>query len=389
MDNNRLLILLNKYQSNACTELELHELEQWYSTLNTGNQLIDTTDAFANEMLLQFRQRLSEQTATIPFYRKRLFRIAAAASILLIIALGVVFVIGNRDKDNVTANRDAGSGKQTDVKAPETNRAMITLANGQKVYLDSADNGTLATQGNINVIKTADGKIVYDAVTLSRVEGPTAVAFNTLTNPRGSKVIDMTLADGSRVWLNAGSSVTYPVAFVGKERKVNITGEAYFEVAHNARKPFYVSKGDVSVQVLGTHFNVNAYDDEAEIKVTLLEGSVKVSKGTGSTLIKPGEQASISHPSQKSTKIPVQTVDVEQVMAWKNGLFYFDKADIKTIMKEVSRWYDVEVIYSTEVKELFRLKTSRNTSVSNIFKILEEIGGVHLEVDGKKIIVKK
>ncbi|HEY4151283.1 MAG TPA: FecR domain-containing protein, partial [Chitinophagaceae bacterium] len=256
-----------------------------------------------------------------PIYR---WRYAAAAVVLLLLATSGWFLFRHTTtKDLATTN-----AKQTptqDVAAPLSAKATITLASGQKIILDSAGNGMLATQGNIKIEKLADGQIAYNTAHKSS----TPVMYNTLTNPRGSKVVSLTLTDGSRVWLNAESSLRYPTTFNGNQRTVEITGEAYFEVAHNAAMPFTVKKAneDWAVRVLGTHFNINAYDDETATKITLLEGSVKVTKGTASNLLRPGEQAVILSMSRSDnttlSKVEGKEVDLQAVMAWKNGLFNF------------------------------------------------------------------
>jgi ferric-dicitrate binding protein FerR (iron transport regulator) len=238
--------------------------------------------------------------------------------------------------------------------------------------------GTLAVQNEVQVMKTAEGKVVYTGATTKG-----ELVYNTLFNPRGSKVVDMQLSDGSHVWLNAGSSLTYPVAFVGNERKVTIKGEAYFEVAHDDSKPFVVSKDDVSVTVLGTHFNVNAYDDEDALKVTLLEGSVRVASNGNLKVIKPGEQAIAA-----SGKLQVASdVDLNEVMAWKNGIFKFKDATIESVMRQIARWYDVEVSYEGKVTNHFIATIPRNVSAANAFKILEQTGGVNFKIEGNKVMV--
>ena len=302
----------------------------------------------------------------------------AAASIILLLATGSYFLFFN-NKNTPGHGQESTAAVMHDVKAPGTSRAMITLSNGQKIFLDSANNGTLATQNKVKLVKTADGKIEYRVGSLV---GSHEIEYNTLSNPRGSKVIDMTLADGSRIWLNAGSSVTYPVAFVGNERRVTMNGEAYFEVVHNEKMPFKISKDGVEVTVLGTHFNVNAYDDEADIKVTLLEGSVKVNKENSSELLKPGQQAVVTD------KINVANdVDVVEVMAWKNGYFSFKGADIETIMRQVARWYDVDVVFEGKMpSKHYRGKASRDLNASQMLKVLEE-SGIKFKIEGKKIIV--
>lgn len=309
---------------------------------------------------------------------------AVAASIVLVVGLGS-YLMFFRESSIVNREPVERTALTNDVKAPETNRAMITLADGRKVYLDSIDNGQLALQNNVKLIKAEDGKISYEGVSTS-----VSVAYNTLTNPRGSKVIDMTLADGSRVWLNAGSSVTYPVAFIGNERKVEITGEAYFEVAPSnsptggGLRPFIVSKGTMQVQVLGTHFNVNAYDDEANIKVTLLEGSVKVNNGGQSDLLKPGQQARVTNIISV-----IDGVDTDEVMAWKNGTFYFNNTNIETIMRQASRWYDVDIVYEGNVRnEFFGGTVPRNENISQLIKALELTQTIKITVEGRKIIIR-
>lgn len=315
-------------------------------------------------------------------------KIAVAASILLVVGLGSYLFFSRQDRKS--ESRQDNKVATNDVKAPESNRAMITLADGRQVYLDEVGNGELALQGNVKLVKLANGQIAY-----SREDGKTGsqeLVYNTLSNPRGSKVIDMTLSDGSHVWLNAGSSVTYPVAFVGSERKVSITGEAYFEVnsqlsmMNGERMPFIVSKGGMGVTVLGTHFNVNAYDDEDVIKVTLLEGSVSVSNNQSSLIIKPNQQALV----RGNTAIGLNNnVDVEAVIAWKNGFFSFDNSDLQTVMKQISRWYDVDVVYEDKVPDMrFGGEISRSSTAAQVLKILEK-SKVQFRIEGKKIVIKK
>jgi len=309
------------------------------------------------------------------------FRRVAAAAIILFLFSGTWFYFNKNEQQ--TGIAQSIPIPPTDIKAPQTNRATVTLAGGQKVFLDSAANGQLATQNNIKLIKTAEGKIAYDG---SLPVENVALIYNTLTNPKGSRVIDMKLTDGTHVWLNAGSSLTYPVAFSGKERNVEITGEAYFEVAHNAAMPFTVKKlnDDAKVTVLGTHFNVKAYDDESAIQVTLLEGSVKVSRGNNKSLLKPGQQAKINDAEIKVSS----GVDLEEVMAWKNGKFQFgDASDIATIMRQVSRWYDVDVEYQGNISGGIGGSISRDVNASQVFKMLETTGVVKFKIEGKKVTV--
>ncbi|MGH2565646.1 MAG: FecR family protein, partial [Ginsengibacter sp.] len=252
----------------------------------------------------------------------------AAAAVLVFLFGGYWLFTGKK----VTNGPGQTNIVKIDVEAPKVTKATITLASGKQIVLDSAGNGLLAVQKNVQLVKLADGQIAYNGNGTTN----TSIEYNTLSNPRGSKVINLTLSDGSKVWLNAESSLRYPTAFTGAVRKVEITGEAYFEIAHDANKPFKVTRGETEVTVLGTHFNVNAYDDEEALKVTLLEGSVKVSQGNSNQTLSPGEQAQVT--SQKQIYLD-KAPDLDQVMAWKNGLFNFNKTDIGTIMRQVQRWY--------------------------------------------------
>jgi hypothetical protein len=269
---------------------------------------------------------------------------------------------------------------------PGGNKAVLTLANGQVIDLDSAHNGILVEQGNMAVVKNNNGEVVYKAVDDEKNARHAANVYNMLATPRGGQY-QLTLPDGSRVWLNAASSIRYPVAFANDERQVEITGEVYFEVEKNPKKPFRVTilpTGGV-VEVLGTHFNINAYSDEPAIKTTLLEGSVKVSSMVNGewSMLKPGQQASIHH-SQLTIH---DNVDLELAMAWKNGFTLFKSADIKSIMRQAARWYDVEVMYEGTVPERsFTGGISRNAPLSELLQLLE-VSKVHFKIEGKKLIV--
>lgn len=384
MDHIRAKVLLEKYRHGTCSPQEREIVEAWYA------QLLETGDwqwgAGEKEQLEQVMEaRLFEQINVSPprsVHRVHFMKTArwwAAASIILAIGLGAYFLVDRRG--TTPGDTDNPPIAAHDVKAPETNKAMVRLTDGRTVLLDSLTNGVLAQQGNTRLVKLADGQIAYQAATGEIIKD---IQYNTLSNPRGSKVIDMQLSDGTHIWLNAGSSVTYPVAFIGDERKVSITGEAYFEVAHDDSKPFYVSKGDMEVKVLGTHFNVNAYDNEDDIRVTLLEGSVQVSSGSRNALLQPGQQAVVRAGAIDLNK----TVDLDQVMAWKNGLFIFDGyAGIEAIMRQVERWYDVKVQYKGQVNTLFGGSVPRSASVSRVLKMLEATGTVSFTVEDGTITV--
>ena len=335
MKNYKGIRLLHKYLYGKPTFEDKAKVEKWYEQIDESKTIGDAHE------LLQLKEKIYQRTwdklkpgaRVIPFYKKTFFRVAAAV-IVLALGFSTYYLLSNKPLKSPQAAIATG---RDDVPAPQSSKAMVTLANGQRVFLDSISNGALALQGNVKLVKLPSGEIVYQQS--GKLSGQ--LQFNTLENPRGSKVINMALADGSKVWLNAGSSLTYPIAFAGSERKVSVTGEAYFEVAHDASKPFVVHNGAMDVQVLGTHLNVNAFeDDDNNIKVTLLEGSVKISNGNSNGLLKPGQQALVS----KEVKV-LDNVDLNKVMAWKNGYFQFDNASLQSVLKQVSRWYDVEVIY--------------------------------------------
>jgi transmembrane sensor len=375
--------ILKKYLEGKATPEETTFLEQYYDYLEDQPGLSALLSEAENQKIERrnwesLNAQMDQPSHTIPqqvpFFRK--WRWVAAASVILAIGLGGWFFLLNRKGSQ---NQIAKTPVTNDIKPPETNRATITLTNGQTVYLDSVANGSLAVQGNVQLVKLADGKIAYQAGSGEIIEKP---VYNTLTNPKGSQVIDMALADGSHVWLNAGSSLTYPVAFIGNERTVSITGEAYFEVAPDKLKPFRVTKGDMQVEVLGTHFNVNAYEDEKDIKVTLLEGAVRLKMNAESQMLKPGEQARVSN-----TVSLLKDVDIETVMAWKDGRFKFSSVDIETIMRQAARWYDVDVEYRGKVEGTLSGGVARNVNASQLFRVLELTDRVKFEIAGRKVIV--
>lgn len=306
--------------------------------------------------------------------RIRPYPVAAAALLFIILSGASLYIL----------NKKPAAPPQTlaakDVLPPAATRAVLTLSDGSNIVLDSAAKGNIATQHTTAVIKQGDGDIAYQAA-----GNAAEIEYNTLTVPRGSRIAHLTLADGTRVWLNAGSSLRYPVAFNGPDRKVEVTGESYFEVAPDKARPFIVNKRDNAIKVLGTHFNVNAYDEEGPMKVTLLEGSVKVSTGSGDGLLLPGQMAIMD----AGRRIDVlKSVDLERVMAWKDGYFNFSNADIRTVMRELSRWYGLELEFNNVTTERFHVEISRDIPLSKVLRILELTDKIHFDISGKKVTVK-
>jgi ferric-dicitrate binding protein FerR (iron transport regulator) len=266
---------------------------------------------------------------------------------------------------------------------PGSNKATLTLSDGKKIGLDTAHNGLLAREGNTKVLQSGNGQLNYQAAETSF--GGKEIAYNILSTPRGGQY-RLVLPDGSRVWLNAASSIRYPTVFDRRERKVEVSGEAYFEVITNAAMPFRVTGKGVTVEVLGTSFNVNLYDDEPLMMTTLSEGKVKVTGDRNSQLLAPGEQAQWSPGGEIKLE---KDIDMEKTMAWKNNQFIFERDDLPAILRQLGRWYDVEIRYQDSPKPYhFSGIISRARNASDVLRMLEATGNIHFDIEGKKIIVK-
>lgn len=312
----------------------------------------------------------TEKTAVIKLFNWK--KIAVAASILIAVGIGTFVVFQKGDEAPVVV-----VSKQVNDKAPGKTGAILTLADGSKIVLDSLGNGLVANQNNTTVSKK-NGALVYKSGNNSEL------VYNTMTTPR-ARQYNLELSDGTKVWLNASSSLTFPTSFASNERKVILTGEAYFEVAKDKKRPFRVSVNEMQVNVLGTHFNINAYDDEATINTTLLEGSVLLSEKSQKVLLKPGQQA---QKQKKGTIVVNNKVNIDKVMGWKNGVFYFENADLQTVLREISRWYDVDVVFEKGIPvRTFEGEIQRNLKLSQVLKILEK-NKVHFKIDGNVLRVQ-
>lgn len=339
--------LLNELQTEGRIGEELQQLRKF--DIEEGRRIIE-------EKMKAARPRVS-------IFRR--YRIAAAAAILLLLATGA-YMLQQR-----TLQTTAPLAVQ-DI-APGTDKAILTLADGSKVTLDSSGNQVLH-QGSATVHQQG-GQLLYDAH-----DDNITVSYNTLTTPRGGQ-FRITLPDGTRVWMNAVSSLRFPTAFTGKERNVEVTGEAYFEVVKDAGKPFIVQiNNQTKVEVLGTHFNVNAYTDEAVLETTLLQGLVRIQ----GTLLQPGQQARVT--AGGTVKV-VKDVNVEQVIAWKNGAFNFEDKTLPEVMRQLARWYDVKVVYEGKVPDIvFSGEMGRGLSLSQCLTILGKMD-VHFRIEGKTLVV--
>lgn len=305
------------------------------------------------------------ESPVINFFNWR--KLMVAASVVFVVGFGTYFLSQEENKAPKVL-----AAKKTDDKDAGKTGAILTLSNGSKIVLDSVGNGLLANQSNTTVSKK-NGGLVYDA------NNDAKVVYNTMTTPR-ARQYHLELSDGTKVWLNASSSITFPTSFASNERKVAITGEVYFEVAKDKTKPFKVMVNDMTVNVLGTHFNINAYEDEATVNTTLLEGSVMITEKSKKILLKPGQQAE----KQKSGAIAVNDdVNLDEVMGWKNGLFYFENANLQMVLRQLSRWYDVDVVYEKGVpSRAFEGEIQRDLKLSQVLRILEK-NKVHFKIEGK------
>ncbi len=393
MLNNRFEYLVDRYHNGELTPQEWGELyailkdEQFMSSLSDNMKDTFLTKLVAgekdDELNLQMWNRIDAaiQPAIMPqahrarFLKTAWFRYAAA--IIIVFGIGAYLWFIQQDRSRGVATRQPISA-ENDI-APGHDGAILTLADGTKKVLDSLGNGIVADQNGSRVI-LKDGRLAYTFT--GKLSGN--AVYNTMSTPKGRQ-FQLQLPDGTHVWLNAASSITYPTAFSEKAREVSVTGEVYFEVAKRDKQPFIVKVNEQTrIEVLGTHFNVNAYASEPAIRTTLLEGSVRVTAYDQLQTLKPGQQAKVD-PHEK-IKI-VDDADINQVMAWKNGLFNFNGYDLKAVMREIGRWYDLEIVYEAEpAAGEVEGEIQRNFSLSQVMKVLQKIN-VHYRLEGKKLTI--
>ena len=389
MSSDQFRHLIDRYISDGITPEETVQLRRLLTEPQYAAVLEDIMDRqlagntasagdyseVVNRLKISLEQKITNEQELPPVRRLSfLRRWAAAAAILVLLAAGYFFLFTDR------SSKQAPIVSQSPVIdiAPGKEGAILTLADGRTVVLDSLGNGVIATQNGSTVV-LKNGQLTYDADGAA-----TAVAYNTMSTPKGRQ-FQLVLPDGTKVWLNAASSLRYPTVFAGSEREVEVTGEAYFEVAKNKQKPFRVKINEqTTVEVLGTHFNINSYQNEDNINTTLLEGSVKVINGSEKIIITPGQQAQVA--GQAKIKV-VNGVDLEKVMAWKNGMFNFQDATLKEVMRQLERWYDVDVVYEKGVAEPeFMGKMGKDLSLSEVLRGLR-MSEVHTRIEGRKLIV--
>lgn len=422
MEKQYFIELIDKYLSQTATPAEQRLLEEYYAHLAAkgpeGFEADEDTTATGEAIRAEILKRITPEKKTGTGYlismRYRKFAwIAAIFTGVLLCAGG--WYLGHNKRGKKAEIVKAEVAPQNDI-VPGGDKAVLTLGDGTRIVLDTARNGTVTAQGNMKVMKLADGQLAYgvagnnsnggnvggqnasggdanggnvngrkdDPVSAGYGDpGLSKIVYNTLTTPRGGQY-KIVLSDGSRVWLNAASSLRYPSAFTGKERAVEVTGEAYFEVSPDEHKPFTVRANGTEVQVLGTQFNIMAYENEAEQHITLASGGVRVSKANSSRVLKPGQQARLS--SSENIRV-VEDADVDEALAWTNNLFSFNDASIETVMQQLARWYDVDVKYAGIVSQHFNGNIPRSVSLSRVFVMLELTGKVHFRIEGRQIIV--
>lgn len=360
--------LLIKYRTGTCTEQELMQLESWYNVFEIDG-LADLSD----------KQLAAIAASRVPVVNLRrstiLVRYAVAAMLLMGVAIGSYFYAGLKS---------SGTGPivYADDVSPGSNKAALTLSDGRKIDLAHVGNGEVAKQAGVRILKQADGHLVYS---FSSSEAAPSL-YNTVSTPLGGQH-EVSLPDGSRVWLNSASSLRFPIRFAANgERRVELTGEGYFEVAKDKAHPFVVRSANQEVRVLGTRFNINGYSKGGKINTVLLEGSVELSGNNDSVLLKPGEEGSLTAGGFR-----VKAANVERAVAWKNGYFMFVDQNLEEIMRSISRWYDVEIDYKDEEVKKFNFwgTAKRFGKVSDLLRVLERTGKVHFEITGNKIIVSR
>lgn len=391
---NQIHELFLRYLDGKCSPEEIRMLMQYFhdaetpeelrsliaEELNNGSPAEKQLLEKAKSMTSRVRLRLREHTGNPQRKVRRLWLkrgIAIAAFVVIALAAGLYFYTHKKETETVVFKNDI---------PPGSNRATLILSGGRKIDLDKAGNGTIAEEGSIKVTKTAGGRISYQE---TGGMDEKALSFNTILTPRGGQY-ELLLPDGSHVWLNAASKLVYPVRFGKAERKIQLSGEAYFEIAKAGEKgrniPFLVESETQTVEVLGTHFNVHAYGDEPQVKTTLLEGSlqVRIPGREDAVILRPGQQAITGKDIQ------ITEANTEEALAWKNGYFYFADEDIHTIMNKISRWYDVEVVYEGNLpREGFWGTVSRFKNVSQVLDKLQLTGRIHFKIEGRRITVMR
>jgi transmembrane sensor len=380
------LSLCEKYLNGDCTPQQEEQIQTYQQKFGIANWRWNNREMGDQEqlrtMIYERLQNSMSKQKQVSLYRFK-WRYAVAATVLLFISAGLFFLTPKTAKPVIV--RANVSPKYKNDVLPGSNKAVLTLADGRRIILDNAKKGMLLRQGNTAITKSRDGLLVYN---FQSVNSSTTLSnpMNTISIPRGGKY-QIVLPDGSKVWLNSSSKLTFPTYFTGTQRNVQLAGEAYLEVAKKNGMPFTVKlSNNTEVKVLGTHFNITDYDDDSEIKTTLLEGSVKLSNTAGSVMLVPNQQGVTGRGEQAGFKIT--EANTEAAIAWKEGNFMFVNEDLKSIMKKISRWYDVDIAYSNNITDRnFTGTISQFKNVSEVLRLLQLTGAVHFKIEERRIYV--
>jgi len=377
METQKARELLEKYRQGTLSEEEKAILDSWYLQLSRNEPVNITEDEIQGRLEavwdgLAVNRKIKRRSSWL-----RAVSIASAAMVLIALGITLYYSSGNKHTKDVKVVQDIQPGR---------NEAVLVLSDGSEINLSDAINGNVARQSGVVVAKVADGKLSYSGSNHAGASGHGNPIYNTIRTPRGGQ-FQVKLPDGTIVWLNAASSIKYPVQFAGKERRVELTGEGYFEVAREKAMPFVVACGNQEIQVLGTSFNVNGYSDEPFIKTTLLEGSVRVVPlllGNEGKVIRPGEQTLLNDHG-----LLVRDADPEKELAWKNGDFIFNDEDFNTVLRQISRWYDVEFVNNGNYGDLHLSgSVSRSRKLSAVLEALEVTAKIKFQLEGRRVMVK-
>jgi transmembrane sensor len=382
--------LVEKYLHNTASTEETEKLFQWYKaemkTDSEWNFDVDEDEEKLKSFIFsQIEVSDSRDNQFTP--QRKYYSLAVAASVLFFLASGLYFFLKTDDnKTDSIPVKVAVNPVVNDIQ-PGGIKAILTLSDGKKIVLDDSQNGVVINQGEIKIHKNSEGIIEYTLSNSSNEQRviqkqETQLVYNTIQTPVGGK-FQLNLADGSKVWLNSASSLRFPVFFAGDTREVELKGEAYFEVSKNEHKKFSVRSGNQTVEVLGTHFNINAYSDEPSITTTLIEGAVRVIElnSKKSQILKPGEQSKVDRD------IRIQRKDIQAEVAWKDGYFHFENASIETVMRQLGRWYGITARYESELPEHhFEGAIATNLTLLEVLEILQK-SNIHFRLEGKEVVV--
>lgn len=400
--NTRLAYLYQKYTDETCSAEEREELLSIIAANHDDPQIADLMDGtwnnINNSKLIPFKNTETVLSNILPEKKDNLvkktnwYRYSAAAAIFMLLSATIYFYT----TQNPSPNHNTAIVNHI---APGSNKATLTLADGKVIQLDNVAEGKIAQQAGITIRKTKNGQLIYDLSEGAKGAGTEKTAYNTITTPRGGQY-QVNLPDGTKIWLNAASTLKYPTAFNDQKRSVELSGEAYFEVAKitkpslqgKTRIPFIVRTDKQEIEVLGTHFNVNCYEDENTTKTTLLEGAVRIAPLNARRIVSANTKPIILQPGQQSVlrgnELSVHLTDTEETVAWKNGYFQFNESDLTSIMRQLSRWYNVDVVFEGKSpNDLFHFKIPRNLSLQEVLKIFES-NGINFKTEGRTLIVK-